>query len=141
MTFTNKILSAMFITYSFLIDLSSEGPCFITTKVTKYKSCRDKDPSDTKNQYCCYLVYKSGGNENKKCVELNKTDVDDGKFKDTKDKIKAKTLEDWKSDSVKDFYDWYDKDEISEVKTLRCKDGKYIKFFGAFSLILIALLW
>ena len=136
----NKILSTIFIISAFLVIFTFEGPCFITRGVEKYKDCRDKEPTDKKNEYCCYLKAKiSGGSEVKQCVELSKGAVDDDKFENTKEAIKKGDYGNWTKADVIKYYDWYDK--IDKIETFRCKDAKYIKFFGIMSLIFIALLF
>ena len=137
MSYMNKILSTIFITSAFLVIFTFEGPCFITRDVDKYKDCRDKEPTDKKNEYCCYLKAKISGKEEKHCVELSKGDVDDDKFEKTKETIEKGTYTNWTKASK--YYDWYQK--IDKIETFRCKDAKYIKFFGIMSLIFIALLF
>ena len=143
MSYMNKILSTIFIISAFLVIFTFEGPCFITGDVDKYKDCRDKEPTDKKNEYCCYLKAKISGKEEKYCVELSKGDVDDDKFEKTKETIEKRQYTNWTKDDVKSYYYWYNEDgvTIDKIETFRCKDAKYIKFFGIMSLIFIALLF
>ena len=118
--------------FAFLISFTNEGSCAITSKVSKYTSCRDKKPTDERNNVCCYL--KSG--DFKRCVELRRVDIKGDKFKQVKDSIKAGTYDYWLMDNYTGFDEYKTQSiSISSIDSLRCSNSQYLKYFGIFAIL------
>ena len=118
--------------FAFLISVTNEGSCAITSKVSKYTDCRDKKPTDDRNNVCCYL--KSG--DFKRCVELRRVDIKGDKFKSVKDSIKAGTYDYWLMDNYTGFEEYKTKSiSISKIDSLRCSNSQYLEFFGIFAIL------
>ena len=117
---------------AFLISVTNEGSCAITSKVSKYTDCRDKRPTDERNNVCCYL--KSG--DFKRCVEMRRLDIKSDRFKQVKDSIKAGTYDYWLMDNYTGFDEYKTKSvSISKIDSLRCSNSQYLKYFGIFAIL------
>lgn len=122
--------------FSFLISVSKEGTCAITDIADKYTKCRDKRPTDDRNNVCCFL--KANGGSLKRCVELRRVDIKGDKFKTTKDSIRAGTYDYWLMSNYTGFEDYKEKKvSISKIDSLRCSNSQYLKYFGIFIILLI----
>ena len=126
----------LFFFFSFLISISYEGTCAITTRADKYIKCRDKAPTDSNNNVCCFLKTKS---DFKRCVELRKVDIDGDKFKETKEAIKKGTYDYWLMDNYTGFDEYKNKEiTIGDISSLRCSNSsKFLKYFGLFAIFFI----
>ena len=126
----------LFFFFSFLISLSNEGPCEITTRAEKYTKCRDKAPTDSRNNVCCHL--KANGGDLKRCVELRKIDIKGDRFKEVKNEIKAGTYAYWLMDNYTGFEEYKNKSiSISKIDSLRCNNSQILKYFGFFAILFI----
>ena len=77
---------------AFLITISNEGPCAITTSAIKYTKFKDKSPTDERNNICCYLKAKTSSEEIKHCVEMKRVDIKSNKFKEVKNRLKLEHM-------------------------------------------------
>ena len=126
----------LFFFFSYLISLSNEGSCAITDRAEKYTKCRDKAPTDTRNNVCCFL--KANGGDLKKCVELRRIDIEGDRFKEVKDQIKAGTYDYWLMDNYTGFENYKTKNvSINKIDSLRCNSSQFLKYFGFFSILFI----
>ena len=96
----------LFFFFSYLISISNEGSCSITTRAEKYTKCRDKAPTDSRNNVCCFLKANGGGL--KKCVELRRTDIKGDRFKEVKNQIKAGLYDYWLMPNYTGFEEYKD---------------------------------
>ena len=129
-----------FLLFAYLISFSKEGSCAITTRVRKYTSCRDKEPTDERNNVCCYLEAKTNNGTQKYCVEMRGVDLKKSKFKDVKNQIKAGTYDYWLMDNYTGFEAYKTKSiSINKIESLRCNNSQYLKFFGLLAIIFILL--
>lgn len=126
----------IFFFLSFLISVSYEGSCAITTRAEKYTKCRDKAPTDERNNVCCFLKTKD---KFTRCVEIRKIDIEKDNFKNTKEAIKAGTYDYWLMDNYTGFEEYKTKNiTIGEIDSLRCSNqSKFLKFFGLFAFLFI----
>ena len=126
----------IFLILSMIITLSIEGPCSITTKVEEYTDCRDKRPSDPRNQVCCYLEANDGSF--KRCVEVRKLDIEESDdFDKLEDNIKKGTYDLWLFDNYTGFDEYKNKNiTINEIDSLRCNNSQFL-YFGLLILFLI----
>ena len=126
----------LFFLFSYLISLSNEGSCAITTRAEKYTKCRDKAPADTRNNVCCFL--KANGGNLKKCVELRRNDIKGDRFKEVKNQIKAGTYDYWLMENYTGFEEFKDKNiSINKIDSLRCNDSQFLKNFGFFVILFL----
>ena len=127
-----------FLFFAFLISISNEGSCAITTRADKYIKCRDKNPTDIRNNVCCFFHYKnaSGGN-NKICVEMRGVDLKKERFKEVKEQIKAGKYDYWLMDNYTGFEAYKENITISKIESLRCNNCQYLKYFGLLAILLI----
>ena len=123
--------------FAFLISVSNEGSCAITTKATKYTHCRDKKPTDERNNVCCYLKGTSNQGEVQRCVELRRVDIKGDKFKTTKDQIKAGTYDYWLLSNYTGFEEYNKSMTISNIDSIRCSNSKFLKYIGLFAILFI----
>ena len=124
----------LFFFFSYLISISNEGPCAITSRAEKYTKCRDKAPTDSRNNVCCFL--KAG--DLKKCVELRSSDIKGDKFKEVKNQIKAGTYDYWLMPNYTGFEEYGNKSGlINKIDSLRCNNSPFLKYFGLFAILLI----
>ena len=127
----------LFFFFSYLISISNEGPCAITSRAEKYTKCRDKAPTDSRNNVCCFL--KAG--DLKKCVELRRSDIKGDKFKEVKNQIKAGTYDYWLMPNYTGFEEYGNKTgnktTIKKIDSLRCNNSSFLKYFGLFAILLI----
>ena len=124
----------LFFFFSYLISISNEGPCAITSRAEKYTKCRDKAPTDSRNNVCCFL--KAG--DLKKCVELRRSDIKGDKFKEVKNQIKAGTYDYWLMPNYTGFEEYGNKSGlINKIDSLRCNNSTFLKYFGLFAILLI----
>ena len=124
----------LFFFFSYLISISNEGPCAITSRAEKYTKCRDKAPTDSRNNVCCFL--KAG--DLKKCVELRRSDIKGDKFKEVKNQIKAGTYDYWLMPNYTGFEEYGNKSGlINKIDSLRCNNSPFLKYFGLFAILLI----
>ena len=125
----------LFFFFAFLVSISNEGPCAITTRADKYLKCRDKEPSDPLTEVCCFLKT----NTLKRCVELRRVDIE-GKdnFKKTKEAIIAGNYDFWKDENDTRFPEYIDGSiSIGEIDSLRCNNSKFLKSFAYFAIFFI----
>ena len=128
----------LFFLFCYLISISFEGPCGITTRADKYTKCRDKSPGNPMNSVCCFL--KANDGNLKKSVELRKSDIKGDKFKEVKNLIKAGTYDYWLMGNYSGFEEYKDGNvTISKIDSLRCNNSKFLKYFGFFSVMFILL--
>ena len=126
----------LFIFFAFFISASNEGPCAITTKATKYTHCRDKSPTDPRNNVCCYL--KSKGKKISRCVEMRRVDIKGkDKFKAVKKSIESGTYDYWLMDNYTGFEEYKEDKLTFKIDSLRCSNAQYLKYFGIFTIILL----
>ena len=124
----------LFFFFSYLISISNEGPCAITSRAEKYTKCRDKAPTDSRNNVCCFL--KAG--DLKKCVELRRSDIKGDKFKEVKNQIKAGSYDYWLMPNYTGFEEYGNKSGlINKIDSLRCNNSPFLKYFGLFAILLI----
>ncbi len=129
-----------FLLFAFLISISNEGSCAITSRVRKYTSCRDKEPTDERNNVCCYLKAKTNNGELKMCVEMRGVDIKKSKFKDVKNQIKAGTYDYWLMDNYTGFEGYKSKNiTITDIDSLRCNNSQYLKLFGLLAILFLLL--
>ena len=126
----------LLIFFSFLISISEEGTCAITTRADKYVKCRDKDPADNRNNVCCFL--KANDGKFTRCVELRAVDIDGDKFDKTKDSIMKGTYDYWLMDNYTGFEEYKDQSmKISKIDSLRCSNSQFLRYFGLLALLFI----
>ena len=131
-----KIIS--FLLFSLLISFSIEGSCAITTRANKYTKCRDKAPTDERNNVCCFLHTKTTAGDYKICVEMRGVDIKKSKFKDVKNQIKDGTYDYWLMDNYTGFEDYKTKNiTITKIESLRCNNSQYLKYFGFLIILFI----
>ena len=126
---------------AFLITISNEGPCAITTRATKYTKCRDKPPTDERNNVCCYLKAKSSSGEIKHCVEMRRVDIKGNKFKEVKNQIKAGTYDYWLMENYTGFEEYKAGMTFTDLDTIRCSNSQFLKNFKFFAIIYIILIF
>ena len=120
----------LFFFFAFLILISNEGPCAITTRADKYLKCRDKEPSDTINSACCFLK----SNDIKACVEIRREDIKNN-WKKTKEEI------------INGEYDYWNKTNLTlglkfgtklgKLDSLRCNNSQFLQSFTYFAILFI----
>ena len=123
----------LFFFFSYLISISNEGPCAITSHAEKYTKCRDKAPTDSRNNVCCFL--KAG--DLKKCVELRRSDIKGDKFKEVKNQIKAGSYDYWLMPNYTGFEEYRNNTKLQKIDSLRCNNSPFLKYFGLFAILLI----
>ena len=125
----------LFFFFSYLISISNEGSCSITTRAEKYTKCRDKAPTDSRNNVCCFLKANGGGL--KKCVELRRTDIKGDRFKEVKNQIKAGSYDYWLMPNYTGFEEYKDNKTnlINKIDSLRCNNSPFLKYFGSFAIL------
>ena len=123
---------------AFLISISNEGSCAITTLTKKYTDCRDKKPTDDRNNVCCYLKAKGSTGDIERCVEVRRIDIDEkDAFKKTEDSIKAGTYDYWLLDNYTGFEEYDGSLTMSEIESLRCNNSQFLQFLGLFAILFI----
>ena len=123
---------------AFLISISNEGSCAITTLSKKYTDCRDKKPTDDRNNVCCYLKAKGSTGDIERCVEVRRIDIDEkDAFKKTEDSIKAGTYDYWLLDNYTGFEEYNGSLTMSEIESLRCNNSQFLQFLGLFAILFI----
>ena len=128
----------LFFLFCYLISISNEGPCGITSRAEKYTKCRDKSPGDSRNNVCCFL--KANDGNLKKCVELRTVDIKGDKFKEVKNQIKAGTYDYWLMNNYSGFDEYKNKSvSISKIDSLRCNNSQFLKYVGFFTTLFILL--
>ena len=125
----------LFFFFGFLISISNEGSCAITTRADKYLKCRDKDPYDPINHVCCFLKTKSFS----RCVEIRRIDIDGKKkFDETKDKIKAGVYDYFLMENYTGFEEYNQTNfTLGDIDSLRCNKSKFLKTFSYFAIFFI----
>ena len=125
----------LYILFAYFVLFSYEGPCAITTKAEKYTHCRDKSPTDSRNNACCFL--KDEEEKYQRCVEMRLVDIEDtDKFKEVKKSIEAGTYDYWLMGNYTGFEE-YKKNITFKIDSLRCNNSQYLKYFGLFTILLI----
>ena len=125
----------LYILFAYFVFVSYEGPCAITTIAEKYTQCRDKSPTDSRNNVCCFL--KDEGEKYQRCVEMRRLDIEDkDKFKEVKKSIEAGTYDYWLMENYTGF-DEYKNNTTFKIDSLRCNNSQYLKYFGLFVILLI----
>ena len=123
---------------AFLISISNEGSCAITTLSKKYTDCRDKKPTDETNNVCCYFKAKGSSGDIERCVELRRVDIDGkDKFKATQDSIKSGTYDYWLMGNYTGFEEYDGSLTISDIDSIRCNNSQFLKFLGLFAILFI----
>ena len=127
----------LFFFFSYLISISNEGSCAITTRAEKYTKCRDKAPTDSRNNVCCHL--KANGGDLKRCVELRKIDIKGDRFKEVKNLIKSGSYDYWLMPNYTGFEEYKDNNTkiINKIDSLRCNNSPFLKYFGSFAILFI----
>ena len=125
----------LYIIFAYFVFISYEGPCAITTLAEKYTQCRDKSPTDSRNNVCCFL--KDERKIYQRCVEMRRSDIDGkDKFKEVKKSIEAGTYDYWLMENYTGFEEY--KNNITfKIDSLRCNNSQYLKYFGIFAILLI----
>ena len=126
-----------FLFFAFLISISKEGSCAITTRADKYTKCRDKNPTDVRNNVCCYFHYKSNTGENKTCVEMRAVDLKKDRFKEVKEQIKSGKYDYWLMENYTGFDEYKNGITINKIESLRCNNSQYLKYFGFLAILFI----
>ena len=133
-----KMVVIKLLLFALLISISNEGSCDITTKATKYTHCRDKKPTDERNNVCCYLKATSNFGEIQRCVEIRREDIDGDNFKKTKEKIKAGTfIFSRDENNYTDFKDYNGSMTISKIDSIRCNNSQFLKYIGLLAILFI----
>ena len=127
----------LFLLSAFLISISNEGPCAITTRSEKYTKCRDKAPTDERNNVCCYLKAQSSSGEIKHCVEMRRLDIKKDRFKTVKDQIKAGTYDYWLMDNYTGFEEYKAGMTFSKLDSIRCSNSYFLKNFKLYAILFI----
>ena len=125
----------LYIIFAYFVFISYEGPCAITTLAKKYTDCRDKSPTDSRNNVCCFL--KDERKIYQRCVEMRRSDIDGkDKFKEVKKSIVAGTYDYWLMEKYTGF-EQYKNNTTFQIDSLRCNNSQYLKYFGIFAILLI----
>ena len=125
----------LYIIFAYFVFISYEGPCAITTLAEKYTQCRDKSPTDSRNNVCCFL--KDERKIYQRCVEMRRSDIDGkDKFKEVKKSIVAGTYDYWLMENYTGF-EQYKNNTTFVIDSLRCNNSQYLKYFGIFAILLI----
>ncbi len=123
--------------FAFLISITNEFTCSITTMVNKYVDCRDKRPEDDRNNCCCFLHGTSSMGDIKRCVEVRRVDIKGKKFKATKAEIEKGTYDYWLMDNYTGFDEYNGSLTFSKIDSLRCNSSQMLKFFGLFAILFL----